>query len=364
MSVVIPKRNGNSGTRYFVPKFTKIVVGQTITWYNADDDSHSLIFDKEIIPYPAKIGDVRPRGTLSKKFDSYVPRIDYSCASHPEEKGTIVIYPKSEDQMTNTETLRHLTGFLGTEPPDILSHLRHKPTPYGTTLLPDISTDHITLERFLDSSIYKSLADPDLYQLQSKSMTIVFWDISHFSDLCNILNNQPVVITAFLREYCEVAIKTIHDHNGIVDKFMGDGILAFFGYKNNNDKTKGAIDAINAALELRKNFDLIKKKWMEMWSKHFGYNNISLDLKCGMHTGGVLFGLLATETRFQVTVVGSTVNLASRLESIAENDQIIISANVKYLAEDRYSINRIPVKNKLQSFPDINVVYEVKDVLV
>jgi class 3 adenylate cyclase len=172
------------------------------------------------------------------------------------------------------------------------------------------------------------------------------------------------VITAFLREYCEVAIKTIHDHNGIVDKFIGDGILAFFGYKNSNDKTKGAIDAINAALELRKNFDLIKKKWIEMWSKHFGYNNISLDLKCGMHTGGVLFGLLDTETRSQVTVVGSTVNLASRLlESVAENDQIIISANVKDLAGDRYPINRIHL-NKLQSFPEINVVYEVKDVLV
>lgn len=79
----------HSGTRYFTPRFVKMVVGDKITWYNANDESHSLIFDKE---------------SFSRTFDVYVPRIGYSCATHPEEKGTIVIYPKEEVEMTNTET--------------------------------------------------------------------------------------------------------------------------------------------------------------------------------------------------------------------------------------------------------------------
>ena len=83
MSVVIPLRSKGSGTRYFSPRFIKVVVNQKITWYNTDNDSHSLIFDRQIIPYNIKIGDVSPRGTLTKIFDSYVPRIDYSCAIHP-----------------------------------------------------------------------------------------------------------------------------------------------------------------------------------------------------------------------------------------------------------------------------------------
>lgn len=158
-------------------------------WHNPNSDTHSLVFDNEIKPYNIKIGDVEPRGTFSKKFEIYVPRIDYSCALHPEEKGTIVIYPKSEEQMTNTETLRHLQGFLGTKPPEILSHLAHKPT-----VSPEIA-NHIALDKFLDPSIYKILGDPELYQLQSKNMTIVFWDVSSFSNLCNILNKEPILIT-------------------------------------------------------------------------------------------------------------------------------------------------------------------------
>lgn len=359
MSVVIPLRSKDPGKKYFSPRFIKIVVNQTVTWYNTDNDSHSLVFDRQIIPYNIKIGDVGPRGILTKRFDSYVPRIDYSCAMHPEELGTIVIYPKPENEMTNTDTLRHLTGFLGKDPPDILKHLGHKAIPYGETILPSISADHITLDKFLDPAIYRSLADPDLYQFRSKNMTIVFWDISHFSDLCNTLRQQPVMIAGFLREYIDAAIEIIHAHRGIIDKVIGDGILALFGYNSNNDNTNGAIDGINAALDLRKSFSALKTKWIELWSEHFAYNNILIDLKCGMNTGKVLFGLLDTQTRSEVTVIGSTVNLASRIESIAANDQIIITEQTKTLVQERFRFNRINVKDKIQSYPEIEFVYEV-----
>ena len=112
MSVAIPIRTNKAGTRYFTPRFVNIVVGETITWYNAGKDIHSLIFDTEIPPYDIKIGDVVPVGTLSRRFDFYVPRIDYSCATHPEEKGTIVIYEKNEGdgEITPfTMILRHKT---------------------------------------------------------------------------------------------------------------------------------------------------------------------------------------------------------------------------------------------------------------
>jgi hypothetical protein len=260
----------DSRTRYFLPRFVKIVVNESVTWYNTDNESHSLILVKEIKPYDIAIGNVEPGTSFSKKFDFYVPKIDYSCAIHPEEKGTIVIYPKSEEEMTNTETLRHLSGFLGRDPPDILKHLGHKPITYGITVLPEIQDD-ITFERFLDPLIYKNLVNPDLYQLQSQDMTIVFWDISHFSDLCRILVKQPVMIAGFLIEYQNAAIKIIHDHEGVLDKFIGDGIMAFFGFNKSDDQTKSASDAINAALELRQNFNTIKKRWTEIWSKNFGH---------------------------------------------------------------------------------------------
>jgi class 3 adenylate cyclase len=84
-----------------------------------------------------------------------------------------------------------------------------------------------------------------------------------------------------------------------------------------------------------------------------------IDLKCGMNTGEVLFGLLDTQTRSEVTVIGSTVNLASRIESIAVKDQIIVSEQTKKLVQEKFAFNRINVKGKIQSYPEIEFVYKV-----
>jgi class 3 adenylate cyclase len=98
--------------------------------------------------------------------------------------------------------------------------------------------------------------------------------------------------------------------------------------------------------------------------KEFWSPNITIDLKCGIHTGRLLFGLLDTDTRSEVTALGSTVNLAHRLVAFSQDDQIIISLEVKDLVKDKYSTNRIPVKNKIQSFPEVDFVFEVKNRLV
>lgn len=68
-------------------------------------------------------------------------------------------------------------------------------------------------------------------------------------------------------------------------------------------------------------------------------------------------------TRFQVTAYGSTVNLANRLEGLADNQQIIISKEVKEIIEKTYQMNPVHINldNKIKSFPEINKVYEIVD---
>ena len=110
----------------------------------------------------------------------------------------------------------------------------------------------------------------------------------------------------------------------------------------------------------RQNFETIKRKWVEIWSKDFGHKKISIDVKCGINTGAVLFGLLDTDTRSQVTILGSPVNLASRLESVAENDQIIISPYVKDLIQSEFNLQRVVPTEPIRSYPEIGIVYEVK----
>ena len=73
-----------------------------------------------------------------------------------------------------------------------------------------------------------------------------------------------------------------------------------------------------------------------------------------------MFGLLDTDTRSQVIILGSPVNLASRLESIAETDQIIISPYVKDLVNGKFNLQKVVLKQPLQSFPEVDLVYEIE----
>jgi class 3 adenylate cyclase len=113
-------------------------------------------------------------------------------------------------------------------------------------------------------------------------------------------------------------------------------------------------------LEFGQRFENIKRKWIEIWSKDLGNGKISLDVKCEINTGAVLFGSLDTDTMSQVTILESPVNLASKLESVAEKDQIIISTDVRDLIQGEFELQKFVPKKSIQSYAGIGVRYEVK----
>ena len=113
----------------------------------------------------------------------------------------------------------------------------------------------------------------------------MFWDISHFSDLSEKLKQYPELIAVFLNEYLAMAIPIIHEFGGVVDKFLGDGILAYFGFTEySDDESNGAINAIFAALKLRKSFQNVKHYWTDILKAIINCD-IDSDIKCGMNTG-------------------------------------------------------------------------------
>lgn len=122
------------------------------------------------------------------------------------------------------------------------------------------------LIRFVDPIILEIFNDPNLDIFRNKVLSIVFWDISGFSYLCELLKNEPYLIVGFLREFFNEANNVIHNSNGILDKFMGDGIIAIFGFKDNNicDNTKSAQAALNSAIELDTIFEKIKSEWIKI----------------------------------------------------------------------------------------------------
>ena len=114
------------------------------------------------------------------------------------------MYPKNEDEMTNTQNFSHLDEIFNINPEEP-KHLRSIRKGEREKII-EIDMSHITIEKFLDPYLYYSLTNPpDLYKLQIKKMTVVFWDISGFSNLCNILMYEPIYLARFLNEYINKA---------------------------------------------------------------------------------------------------------------------------------------------------------------
>jgi class 3 adenylate cyclase/plastocyanin len=359
---VIPKHFRNlrnqklSNVKYFAPRFIKLRTGQTNTWVNRDTEPHELVSGNAEYGRPDGIlntGIIEPGKSFSKRFDNAIQSIPYFCIRHPEERGTVIIYDKFEDEMTMKERIEHLKQVFA------LDNVKQQQQQQQQE---DIVS---TLSRYEDPVVREGYYHHELETIHNRILTIVFWDISSFSKLCNVLKNEPHLIVEFLQEYFTKANKIIHNHNGILDKFLGDGIMAYFGYKASDDgEIGGAVNSIKAAFELKKSFEEMKSEWMDIWKKQFHHRVKMIDLKCGINTGETLVGKLSTIERDQFTAFGPTVNLASRLEEKAKGNQIIISENTKNnLSENRFKLKTIMVDpdDKIKAFEYIDRYYEVLD---
>jgi class 3 adenylate cyclase len=283
-----------------------------------------------------------PGESTTVKIDSNQQSIPYYCSMHPTERGVIGIFPTPEDQMTESEKSKFLDDI-------------------NLSISDNANQKILTrLQRQLDPAIIEYLSDPYAILIQNKVMTIVLWDISNFSKLTEDFKAHPELIAVFLNEYLGVAVPIIHEYGGIVDKFIGDGILAYFGFNDRDDDGRvGASNAVLAALKLKESFQIFKQYWLDIW-KTVTNVDISIDIKCGINTGSVLVGLMGSQERDQFTVIGTHVNLASRLEGIAEGDQIVISQYTKEKVLEKFNLKTIQITEKIKAFEDITEYYMVQ----
>ena len=121
-----------------------------------------------------------------------------------------------------------------------------------------------------------------------------------------------------------IAIK----YGGTVDKYIGDAIMIFFGDPQSQGTKEDAIACVTMALEMKKKLRKLKKDW-----ERTGLSE-SLDVRMGIHTDVCTVGNFGSSDRLDYTVLGNGVNLASRLESMAEANQILISENTHNLINE------------------------------
>jgi len=160
-------------------------------------------------------------------------------------------------------------------------------------------------------------------------LAVLFSDIREFTRFSE--GNLPYDIVHALNRYFNAVGETLDEHNGYIDKYMGDGIMALFGLNPRNAKTACA-DAVDAAVAMIKRMSTVN----EYMAAHLGHE---FRIGVGIHYGTVVVGEIGFKLRRQFTAIGDAVNVASRLESETKNQEgdILISDEVRrHLSEGRY----------------------------
>lgn len=223
------------------------------------------------------------------------------------------------------------------------------------------------LAKHIDPTLRNDLKRIQIDTLVRKRLTVVFWDISGFSTLCNGLNDYPEAIIFFLKQYFTIAIETIRKNHGVLDKFMGDGIFAYFGYNDTNG-SGDPYRAIRAAVEFKSKFHTHKRQFNKYCSEFWGKEPSDYNLKCGIHTGPAFLHYFSTSSRNSIILMGATINFASRLEGIAKEDEIIVSKELRNIIQGKFKFSKVMIndrvkeeskKGKIKSFEQERIAYSL-----
>jgi adenylate cyclase len=187
----------------------------------------------------------------------------------------------------------------------------------------------------------------DLLDAKDVSVTILFTDIVGFTRLSERLN--PLDVNMLLNQYFSRMTDIIFEYEGTLDKYVGDRLMAVFGAPL--EKDDDAERAVRAALKMRK--ELAEMMENESPDKRF-------DVRLGMNTGHVVAGNIGSSKRMDYTVIGDSVNIASRLESSAKPNQILIGEETFRHVKGKFKTKKVGFKT-LRGKTESIMIYEVLD---
>jgi adenylate cyclase len=204
-----------------------------------------------------------------------------------------------------------------------------------------------TLERYVSKNLVREvLENPDGYYSSLRGarvpVTILFSDLIGFTTLCE--KADPEALVAQLNEYLSRMTSVVFNNGGTLDKFIGDAIMAVWGNVRSFGVAQDAKNCARAALGMRRELRRLNEKWREE-------GRMGLGMGIGINQGEVLVGNIGSQERMDPTVIGDSVNLASRLEGLTRiyGVDILIGATAAELVRDEFhlrSVARVQVKGK------------------
>lgn len=179
---------------------------------------------------------------------------------------------------------------------------------------------------------------------EKKKVTILFSDIRNFTSLSETLS--PEELTQFINEYLTAMTDIIMRRGGLVDKYIGDAIMAFWGAPLNNKEQ--AFQAVEAFKDMQAALKELNATWAKRNLPHVA-------IGVGIHTGDAVVGNMGSTMRFNYTLMGDNVNFTSRLESLTKFYGVgcLIGETTAFEVEEKdistYEVDEVRVKGKKES---------------
>ncbi len=188
---------------------------------------------------------------------------------------------------------------------------------------------------YLTSSVINEmLKDPSKLRLggEKKELTVLFSDIRGFTSVSEVLTPEELV--HLLNEYLTAMTDLVFKYDGLLDKYMGDAIMAVYGAPL--DQPDHPARACNTALEMLSVLDVLREKWRQE-------GRPDLDIGIGISSGPMVVGNMGSRMRFDYTVMGDMVNLGSRLEGLNKvyGTRIIVSQYSRELVLNQFVLREL-----------------------
>lgn len=203
------------------------------------------------------------------------------------------------------------------------------------------------LSRYLSPQVYESIftgSRDARIGSSRKKLTVFFSDIVGFTNTTERLEAEEM--SELLNSYLERMSSIVIKHGGTIDKFMGDAIMVFFGDPESRGEKEDALACVEMAMEMRDSLREFQEEWFAKGIE------TPFHVRAGINTGYCTVGNFGSAERMEYTIIGGQVNIASRLETSAEPDQILISHETWTLVRDEvFCIRRKPLNLKGIAYP-------------
>lgn len=187
-----------------------------------------------------------------------------------------------------------------------------------------------SMRRYLSPQLFNLITGKDLSNQiahQRRRVTIFFSDIVNFTSITD--NVEPEVLSSCLNFYLDKMSKIAIHYDGTIDKFIGDAIMVFFDDPSGQKDIESMVKScVSMSIDMQENM----KEVNQFWRKHGVYDEVKI--RIGVNSGYVTIGNFGAEERVEYTIMGSQVNIASRLEGIAKPGKIVVSLAIKVLTDD------------------------------